>query len=256
MKLKLIGYIRLNGLIEVVTGLHIGAGKEDIEIGGKDNPVILNPLDGTPYIPGSSLKGKMRALLEWDTGVHPEGKVRGFQGGYDADDPILKIFGVPATEQNSKDRPCLGPTRLLVGDAFLATDQDGGSRDWRRSFREGQWQTEEKSENCLNRITAMANPRPMERVPAGVQFAFRMRYRVFDVDGDGGKADRENFRWVLKGMALLEDDALGGGGSRGSGIVRFYGLDCTNDKGNTINADLAEVRKNPPTWIAPQHCNR
>ncbi|MBI5367633.1 MAG: type III-A CRISPR-associated RAMP protein Csm3 [Planctomycetes bacterium] len=250
MQLRLIGHYRLAGVIRLVTGLHIGKGKDDIEIGGKDNPVILTP-DGVPYIPGSSLKGKIRSLLEWDTGVHPEGKVRGFQGPYHADDPVLRVFGVPASDGTDPLRPPLGPTRALFADAFLADRSLGATRDWGADYARGQWQTEEKNENSLNRITAMANPRPMERVPAGVEFALDVRYRVFDVAGDAGRTDRENFRWVLKGLALLEDDALGGGGSRGSGVVRFAELRRIDEGGAAQALELAEVRRNPPTWVAP-----
>jgi CRISPR-associated protein Csm3 len=252
MKLQLLGHYRLSGLMELVSGLHIGRGKDDIEIGGNDNPVILNPADKAPFIPGSSLKGKMRSLLEWDTGVHPEGKVRGFDKNYDATDPVLKVFGVPAS-----DDARMGPTRILVADAFLATQQDGSTRDgkaydWRSSFLRGEWQTEEKNENSLNRITAMANPRPMERVPAGVQFAVNIRYRLFSVDDDKGATDRANFGWVLKGLALLEQDALGGGGSRGNGLIRFVKLKVQDETGKDVPADLtAALRDQKLKWTAP-----
>jgi CRISPR-associated protein Csm3 len=259
MKLQLLGYYRITGVLELITGLHIGKGKDDIEIGGKDNPVILTALDQAPFIPGSSLKGKLRSLLEWDTGVHPEGKVRGFDGNYSADDPVLKVFGVPAREVQESNQAIMGPTRVLVGDSLLATATDGGtwngqSYDWRQTFKEGVWQTEEKNENTLNRITAMANPRPLERVPAGVQFAISIRYRIFDVNGDGGEVDRENFRWLLKGLALLEQDALGGGGSRGSGLITFRNLQVVDEKGQASKADLQAATS--LKWTAPATSGR
>ena len=55
----------IEGDLELVTGLHIGAGNDEIRIGGIDNPVLKHPYSGQPYIPGSSLKGKVRSLLEW-----------------------------------------------------------------------------------------------------------------------------------------------------------------------------------------------
>ena len=61
---KLTGKIIITGLIELKTGLHIGTSQETLEIGGMDNPVIRDPLTREPYIPGSSLKGKLRSLLE------------------------------------------------------------------------------------------------------------------------------------------------------------------------------------------------
>ncbi|MFH0938636.1 MAG: type III-A CRISPR-associated RAMP protein Csm3 [Planctomycetota bacterium] len=256
MKLRLIGYWQIKGTMELLTGLHVGKSKDDIEIGGNDNPIILTALDNAPYVPGSSLKGKLRSLLEWDTGAHLKGEVRGSKGNYSSDDPVLKVFGVPARKLRDESEVVMGPTRVLVSDSFLATEKNGGMRDgkpydWLRMFKEGKWLTEEKNENSLNRITAMANPRPMERVPAGVQFVINIRYRVFDVNDDGGKTDRENFRWILWGLALLEQDALGGGGSRGSGMVAFRNLTQIDEKDESISVNLDEVRKNKPQWPVP-----
>ena len=62
MRLKEIKSIK--GKIVLKTGLHIGAGSDEIHIGGIDTPVVKDPLKGWPYIPGSSLKGKIRTLLE------------------------------------------------------------------------------------------------------------------------------------------------------------------------------------------------
>ena len=78
--------------------------------------------------------------------------------------------------------------------------------------------TEVKSENAIDRITSQANPRTLERVPAGARFRTRF---VMDVLCD---EDAPLLLRVLEGLRLLEDDALGGGGSRGSGRVRFSGL--------------------------------
>lgn len=54
---KLTGKYIVTADIELVTGLHIGTSKEEVEVGGLDNPVVKDPF-GNPYIPGSSLKGK------------------------------------------------------------------------------------------------------------------------------------------------------------------------------------------------------
>ena len=75
--------------------------------------------------------------------------------------------------------------------------------------------TEVKSENAIDRITSQANPRTLERVPAGARFKTRL---VMDVLCD---EDAPLFLRVLEGLRLLEDDALGGGGSRGSGRVQL-----------------------------------
>ncbi len=81
--------------------------------------------------------------------------------------------------------------------------------------------TEVKSENAVDRITSQANPRTLERVPAGARFRFRM---VLDVLCE---EDKPLLARVAEALRLLEDDALGGGGSRGSGRVTFSGLSLT-----------------------------
>jgi len=65
----LLGRILITGGIRAVTGLHIGGSPGALAIGNVDMPVIRNPVTGQPYIPGSSLKGKMRSLSEKVTGA-------------------------------------------------------------------------------------------------------------------------------------------------------------------------------------------
>ncbi|MGC9455733.1 MAG: type III-A CRISPR-associated RAMP protein Csm3 [Phycisphaerae bacterium] len=199
----------VSGQIEVVTGLRIGANVETMEISGLDNPIIRNPANDEPYIPGSSLKGKLRSLAEWYLGELPLPSgdlVRDCK----TDGSVARVFGVAAQRQRQ-----VGPTRTLVRDARL-------SKQDRRSFAQGREITEVKTENSINRLTAMANPRPMERVLPGVRFAFEIVYRIFDAEGDGGRTDEENFeRVLLTAMRLLEQDYLGSSGSRGCGQIRF-----------------------------------
>lgn len=224
MQLK--GYKKIEGIIEVITGLHIGGNTAVIEIGGKDNPVIKHPITNEPYIPGSSLKGKMRSLLEWklkliDTQKKMEGKDNKNFGDvhkYNAEVcinkcPICIIFGTSA------DNAALGPTRLVIRDAFLNKeyrDEQKKKPDWTPYDL-----TEDKWENTINRISARANPRSLERVIPAVKFSFEMSYRVFERDGDAGTGDEGLFKDVLEGLNLIEKDALGGAGSRGCGQVEF-----------------------------------
>lgn len=216
MKLK--GYIKIEGIIDVITGLHIGGSTAIIEIGGKDNPVIKHPITKEPYIPGSSLKGKMRSLLEWKLGIvntdsdSPDfGEVH--QWCENPACPICVIFGTSAEEAH------IGPTRLIVRDAVL--DEEYKNKQKEKNFN---WTpldiTEDKCENAINRITARANPRNLERVISGTTFSFNMSYRVFE-NGDNGTSDESLFSHVLEGLKLIEQDALGGAGSRGCGQVRF-----------------------------------
>ena len=117
---QFIGNILIRGRIECLTGLHIGGSKDKMEIGGVDSPVVRDPVTHRqPYIPGSSLKGKMRMLLEYATGNVEMGdekqdKKRGDVHNCTRPDcPVCRIFGSSAAEE----RRC-GPTRLLVRDAY------------------------------------------------------------------------------------------------------------------------------------------
>ncbi|MBI2412900.1 MAG: type III-A CRISPR-associated RAMP protein Csm3 [Deltaproteobacteria bacterium] len=230
--MKLLGYKRINGVIRLVTGLHIGGSTAIIEIGGRDNPVIKHPITKAPYIPGSSLKGKMRSLIELEAGMiesRPENIDKGYGNVHKWNGvnclgqkcPVCVVFGTSADEAN------LGPTRLIVRDAFISDDytkeQEAIDPSWSVASL-----MEDKAENSLNRITARANLRSFERVVPGVKFSFSMSYRVFDRADpskpglmDNGGTDENLFRHVIKGLRLVELDALGGAGSRGCGQVTF-----------------------------------
>lgn len=221
--MKLIKIKKLTGKIVVKTGLHIGAGSDTIEIGGMDNPIIRDPFTKLPYIPGSSIKGKMRSLLELfyipDKIVEKKGNPCACG---DPDCKICRVFGTAVNNRGNEDVALKrGPTRLIVRDAYLND-----------KFKEKEI-IEEKSENSLNRITAKANPRPIERVVPGVEFDFEIAYRVFEIDGDNGKTDLEYFdSVVLTGLVLLQNDYLGGGGSRGNGRIEFKNL--VDENGNEV----------------------
>lgn len=226
--MKLIGYKKIEGIIEVVTGLHIGGSTSIIEIGGKDNPVIKHPITNEPYIPGSTLKGKMRSLLEMRYNFidnrdkingeknNDYGKVHSYRGMNcnRKECPICVIFGTSA------DNADLGPTRIIVRDAFLEEKYKD------ELVKRPNWTpfglTEDKWENTINRITASANPRNFERVIPGAKFKFSISYRVFDdVDKENKNIDEKLFIYVIEGLKLIEKDALGGAGSRGCGQVKF-----------------------------------
>jgi len=213
--------VRVEGTIHLLSGLHIGAGKDSIEIGGIDNPVIKHPHTGQPYIPGSSVKGRLRFLLEWAFGtVRADGKPWGADDTaeneqVDPSDPVLRIFGNAIKDWRG------GPSRLIVRDAPLC-------QDWvRQTLDRGHVLTEEKTEVVIDRIHGKAHdrigPRTTERVPAGAVFEFALVFRRYNT-GDGGKRDTECLNWLLQGLDLLEHDALGGSGSRGYGRIRFEGL--------------------------------
>ncbi len=202
---------QIKGRIKLLSGLHIGMGNQEIHIGEIDNPVIKHPITNEPYIPGSSLKGKMRTLLEYKLGkvrsngkpwaVNDEEKVK--------DDPICRIFG------SGDPKYPAGPTRLIVRDCYLTGEYKKRIDDPEDDLNvydtlEGKW------ENSIDRTKGTAlNPRQTERVAAGAEFTLDLVYRVFD-----GK-DEQNFDYVIQALSLVENDALGGSGSRGYGKVKF-----------------------------------
>jgi len=232
-----LGLARLSGTTEVLTGLHIGAGKDSVEIGGIDAPVIKTPA-GDPYIPGSSIKGRMRFLLEWAFGkVRADGRAWGWDAAdcRDPADPVLRIFGTNA----KREVWAAGPTRLLVRDAHLCPD-------WRQAQLEaGRELTEVKTEVVIDRIAGKAldnvGPRQFERVPPGARFAFEAAFRVYAVGGDGGARDLDCLAWAIQGLTLIEQDALGGHGSRGYGRVSFGTLTLSGPAGETVIGDNARA---------------
>lgn len=204
---------KITGTILLQSGLHIGAGKDAVEIGGLDNPIIKNPLSSAPYIPGSSLKGKMRSLLEARLLAERPDTRKWLESGKPCQCgkrgcPICTIFGVSGS---AKKDEALGPTRILVRDALL-------TKEYEELFADAKLPMEIKYENAIDRRTGVANPRPLERVPAGVRFAFNIALRVYKDD------PADLLDWVFRGLRLVELDALGGSGSRGCGEVRFQDI--------------------------------
>lgn len=212
-EIRLLGKVIIKGVIKAETGLAIGGSTAGLEIGGVDNPVIKDA-EGKPYIPGSSLKGKMRSLLEKSEGKKPNVNLGGARIHICETEEefsncvICKIFGLPGEKQFSE------PTRLIVRDASLV--EESITEEMKKNI--DLEYTEVKFENVIDRITSAANPRQMERVPAGAKFDFEMIYNVFN------EQDKENLKEVFKAMELLENDYLGSSGSRGYGEVRFEGI--------------------------------
>ena len=206
--------------LELVTGLRIGAGDSEMHIGGVDNTVIKHPHTQSPYIPGSSLKGKMRSLLEWRSGAVKEEALgwKDFEkasGSTQAEvKRILQLFGISGDAKLGVEQmSTMGPTRISFWDCNL-------NPEWEKQIREDNFAlTEVKSENRINRISGTAeHPRQTERVPAGAQFDFRLSIKKLAGDSE------ELMTTVLQGLKLLELDSVGGSGSRGYGKVRFVNL--------------------------------
>jgi CRISPR-associated protein Csm3 len=230
-ELKLIGKLILEGEIHCESGLHIGAGKGSLEIGGADNPVVKDS-HGRPYIPGSTLRGRVRALLEQATGMaipselvflsKRKGQEVRIHQSDRPDDEICILFGrspgrMEKVGGGDLESNYATPARLSVFDAPLVTESI--TPQMRETLDDEL--TEVKSENAIDRITSQANPRTLERVPAGARFRIRMVVDVLCPE------DAALPGLLVQGLRLLEDDTLGGGGSRGSGRVRFADLKLT-----------------------------
>src|SRR3954466_3501005 len=187
-ELTFLGKLILEGEIQCKSGLHIGAGKGSLEIGGADNPVIKDAF-GIPYIPGSSLRGRLRSLLEQVSGMavpseliflsKRKGQEVRIHQSDRPDDEICILFGrnpgrMERVQGESLDTNQATPARLSVFDAPL--DPESITPQMRENLDDEL--TEVKSENAIDRITSQANPRTLERVPAGARFRMRL---VMDV---------------------------------------------------------------------------
>jgi CRISPR-associated protein Csm3 len=267
---RLIGRVFVTGEIEAMTGLRIGDSQTTMTIGGVDLPVIRNRRTNEPYIPGSSLKGKMRSLSEKFTGapqnftVHyggrdGRGKVRihvahdeqGKSGKPDYESPkygwINKIFGITGDAGDWVS----APNRLLVRDVML----EPSSRDELNELKTDLPFTEVKWEAAIDRVTSAATPRQIERVPAGAVFGpMELVFSMYETD------DHLLFGNLLTAMELLEDDYLGGHGSRGSGKIEFRALKVSVRKGDTYEevifnkdgqtlAELAGKKQELLDWV-------
>lgn len=216
----------IDGEIETLTGLHIGGNDAGLGIGGADKLVVRNPKDNRPYIPGSSIKGKLRSLLERSGEAKitvkeekdEQGKIVGFsvKPCECGQCPVCFVFGIPAGESKHEEgKPSAGAARLIVRDSHLdpqiAKDMDEKWRHLDMPY------TEIKTEVSIDRLTSAANPRQFERVPAGARFGLSLVLNVFDGENDG----KDHVNLLLKGLDLLSYDYVGGQGSRGYGAVKL-----------------------------------
>ncbi|MEC4892639.1 MAG: type III-A CRISPR-associated RAMP protein Csm3 [Oscillatoria sp. PMC 1051.18] len=255
---ELLGKLVITSKLIVKTGLHIGGGGENLDIGGLDKPVIRDPITQQPYLPGSSIKGKLRAILErWlKKPLNRPGGSGTYR--YESDDlengytkisndkfiyfegaktcPLSRVFGSTGTncwikssvasvqDLETKEKKIINdeeytlikgrnsPARLIVRDCHLSES----SVEKLKKIDTGLYMTEWKFENSIDRVTAAANPRQLERVPARTQFDFEMVYTV-----ENKEQAVEDLQNLAIALAILEDDALGGHGSRGYGKVSF-----------------------------------
>jgi len=209
--------IFIKGEIELLTGTHIGGTNSAMGIGGPDATVVRNPLNNEPYIPGSSLKGKMRAMIEIADGTIEKvnmGQVKN-SASQDSNAKSAKLFGTAKNDDKQR------PSKLIVRDGKLLSSED-------EFINTDLPFTESKTEVVIDRITAKATPRQIERVPAGARFELNMVLNIFDEDDQ-----QEQLETLFRALNLVQDDYIGGSGSRGYGQVRF----------NVLNVLEKEMKK-------------
>jgi len=221
IQFPLVAKIMIKGALECRTGLHIGALSERFVIGGIDSPVVKDPLTGEPYIPGSSLKGKLRSLTERALNK----KLRPQKGKEEIKmhwciDPrdvegceVCRLFGyVPMGDTQAEENKM--PSALYVRDLCLENGNEIAER-----ITSPLKYTEWKTENALDRVTAASNPRHIERVPKGAKFNFEL---IYNINNRNAKYFGDDMKTLVSSLCLLEDDCLGGHGSRGYGKVALF----------------------------------
>ncbi len=213
--------IMITGTLKVETGLHIGTSGDFSPIGAVDSIVVRDPMTRQPIIPGSSLKGKLRNLLAatesgqlWLPRVEEES------------DALQRLFGLGGNK--------IRRSRLQFFDLFL---EPASVRSLEQADTD-LYLTEIKFENLINRVTSVANPRQLERVPAGARFAFKLTYLVEDVT-----EFIPDMKTLARGLQLLKLDYLGKGGSRGNGRISFTDLDLEAKLQNGLDLDLQQARE-------------
>jgi len=206
--MKKVNHYVLRGTIELLSGLRVGGSDDILQIGGADLTCIKDPVNGKPYIPGSSIKGKMRSALEKELG-----KVNGKEpcGCARNDCPVCRVFG---PHKNTTHQ--LGPTRIIVRDAPLISDG---------------FAIENKTESVNRRDTGSAeHPRTVERVCPGARFALEVAIQEFDIDKDFEYPDSDGTKVkghyalgavVMHCLDLLEQTGIGAGTGKGYGRIRI-----------------------------------
>ena len=223
--------IQINGILEVKTGMHIGASSAFSAIGAVDSPVIRDVYSNQPMIPGTSFKGKIRSLLAKSYNE----KVSDPDND---DERLLRLFGCAR-----KNHVQAG--RLLVGDMFLINETELRSQGI-------QTMTEIKFENSIKRTTAVANPRQIERTVRGAKFKLDIVYDIQSADNadEALRTASEDIETLANGLRLLQIDYLGGSGTRGYGRVAFSDIKLNCVYGQVADDNLAQWEKTLTDAIA------
>ena len=211
--------IKITGTINVETGMHIGASDGFSVIGAVDSPVAKDAVSRIPYIPGSSLKGKIRSLVAKaysDSGIAPKFN--------DQDDKVTRLFGAGAGNNNHPK-----PSRLIFSDMIMENIEELK----KNGVEDG---TEVKEENTINPITAEANPSQIERVVRGAKFPLTI---IYNAEKEHEEEMLEDIETVALGLKLLSYDYIGGHGSRGYGRVTIDNVNAECVVGD-INKEILD----------------
>lgn len=217
--------VQITGIIEAITGMHIGGNSSFAAIGAVDSPIIKDERSGLPIIPGSSLKGKMRSLLakKYNSKIS--------ENPDDDDECLTDLFG-SAKKGNIKT------SKVIFSDMLMS--------NWDELKKQGLYaKTEVKFENSINRLTAVANPRQIERAIRGSEFSLDIIYEVND--NDETKAEEKlikDMSILADGFKLLQYDYIGGNGSRGYGKIKFCNLKVDKVIGDDISESVMEECNN------------
>ncbi len=215
-QMALQGKISITGKLKIITGMHIGGSSDFAPIGAVDSPFIRDPFTHAPIIPGSSIKGKLRTLL---AKMHCKDYLL---NTVDKDDEVIaRLFGA-----SGNSFAC--PARLQFFDLFVTQE----TIDNFNAIETDTYVGEVKFENTISRTTGVANPRQIERVPAGAVFNFKLVYNVERVE-----EVEQDLQTLKEAFELLENDYLGGHGSRGYGRVKLQEIELQPVAG--LKLDLA-----------------
>lgn len=219
--------IQITGKLELKTGMHIGGSSAFAAIGAVDAPVIKDIRTNVPMIPGSSLKGKLRTLLA--RAYNPD-----VRKPDDDVECLARLFG-------SAKKGNVRRSRVLVADMLLENEAELRAHGL-------QSMTEVKFENSINRATAVANPRQIERAVRGSRYELDIIYEIEEHTGEKDKAEVEeevlaDMKVLAEGFQLLQYDYLGGNGSRGYGKVVFQDLQADVVIGQMEKAVMDQCNK-------------
>jgi len=255
-RLRLLGLFTISFKLENKTGLLIRSGKGKEILGGADIQTmsIEKEYNGVvytvPYIPGSSLKGRARSLLELALGLDlntTDGKIyyhmRVVSNAIVDEDPycpVDNVFGTASVQPHKVSEEkhktlvekCWAPTRAIFRDLYPSEAYVDRLIRMKGTVAFEDF-LEEKWENRIDRVTSAADPRNALRVKPGVEFEGEIAFLVFDLDVCKRKEcdelsrykfeypAKEYFRYLADALMLVEKTYLGASGTRGYGSVEF-----------------------------------